>query len=138
CAGARPHDAGACLLMARRAPASRKCDRGRHPCRTGRAERESALLELERGRDGRDRSDHEVVFVSLIWSRRTQGLITTGFNRVGGIGRVSLLIDHAVWVPAFRRDDNTEKCSHRVISSAITMQLEKLLLRCRPCERIGP
>src|SRR5262252_8923395 len=41
---------------------------------------------------------------------RTQGPITTGSNCVIAIGRVSLLIDHAVWLPAFARDDETEKC----------------------------
>jgi aryl-alcohol dehydrogenase-like predicted oxidoreductase len=57
--GARPHLAGARLLLARRPPASLKRHRRRHPRRTDRAERQGDRLDLERGRAEADRRDHE-------------------------------------------------------------------------------
>ena len=59
-ASPRPHHARTRLLLAGLAPASLERHRRRHACRTGRAERESDRLDLERGGDGGDRRDYEV------------------------------------------------------------------------------
>ena len=52
CASPRPHHAGAGVLLAGLAPASRERHRRRHPRRTGRAEREGDRLDAERGGNG--------------------------------------------------------------------------------------
>ena len=81
---ARPHHARARLLLARRAPASRKRDRRRHPRRAGRAERQGDRLGAVGGRDRRDRQDYEVRLVVLAGSAHPRLLLA---GRRGGVTR---------------------------------------------------